>query len=488
MSDKPTDIENDDPHEVPSGSSDTASTTSQDPHRVPSLLTDTGSSTSQDPLRVPSLLTDNALSELGDGVQPGPGMGSTDGAPNQDLNQAPMFPDDGQSRPLGWWNVGPKKITKWRVLGGVLTALLVGAAIAGSVVRLPYYSFRPGTVYGTVERVEAPTDLIFLPDGSINFVTVSQTANITPWEWLDAKLDRSVRIAHADEVEGDQTRQERREADLRRMQVSKESAVVLALERLGYELVVTPLGIEVAQVFDCTAADGTLGTGDLIVGVNGIEVRTNDELVAELIAVGIGEDVELSVERIDPSNPTQSLRTDTVGLTLGSADASCLADDVRAEEPRPFIGISTLPITDEEFPIDINVDTGTVGGPSAGLAITLGVMDLLSAGELTGGLKIVATGTIDREGNVGPVGGISQKVVAAERAGADLFIVPACCDNFVSSRTGDPIDLDSNVDEAIAVGADVRVVGVDTLDEALEAIAEIGGDVSAFVDAGATDS
>ena len=375
----------------------------------------------------------------------------------------------------------PKRITGWRIFGGAVTMLVVAAAIAGSVIQLPYYSFRPGSVHDTIERVDVPGDLVFLPEGEIGFVTVAQTANITPWEWLDAKLDNSVRIQHEDEVEGDQTAEQRREADLRRMQVSKESAVVLALDRLGLEMVVTPLGIEVAQVFDCSAADGTLGTGDLIVGVDGIEVRTNDDLVAQLVEVGIGQEVELLVERIDPNNPTQSLRTDLVGLTLGSADAACLPDDVRAEEPRPFIGISTLAIFDEQFPIDIEVDTGRVGGPSAGLAITLGVMDVLSEGELTGGLSIVATGTIDRDGNVGPVGGIQQKVVAAERSGADLFIVPLCCDNFVSTATGEPLDLESNFEEAMNFGGDIDIVGVNSLDEALEAIAERGGDVSMFL-------
>jgi len=375
----------------------------------------------------------------------------------------------------------PKPISRWRIFGGVMTMVLVAAAIAGSVIQLPYYSFRPGSVHDTIERVDVPGELVFLPDGEIGFVTVAQTSNITPWEWLDAKLDNSVRIEHEDEVEGDQTAEERREADLRRMQVSREAAVVLALDRLGLEMIVTPLGIEVAQVFGCSAADGTLSTGDLIVGVDGVDVRTNDDLVAQLTEVGIGQDVELLVERIDPSNPTQSLRTDLVGLTLGSADASCLPDDVRADEPRPFIGISTLAISSEEFPIDIEVDTGRVGGPSAGLAITLGVMEVLSEGELTGGLSVVATGTIDRDGNVGPVGGIQQKVVAAERAGADLFIVPLCCENFVSSTTGEPIDLESNFEEALNFAGDIEIVGVNSLDEALEAIGERGGDVSMFL-------
>lgn len=372
--------------------------------------------------------------------------------------------------------------TGWQILGVAFAIMVVGAILAGSFIRLPYYRLSPGSVYDTIGRIEAPTEQIYIPDGEIGFVTVSQTANITPWQWLDAKLDDNVEIQHEDEVRGDQTADEFREADIRRMQISKSAAVVVALQRLGFDLVITPIGIEVAQVFPCTAADGTLGTGDLIIGVNGVETRDGESLVEQLIGIGIGQPVELLVERIDPNNPTQSMSTELVGLTLGSADDECLADDVRADEPRPFIGIGTLTITDEEFPFEINVETGRVSGPSAGLAFTLAILDVLTEGELTNGMSIVATGTIDREGNVGPVGGIQQKTVAAERSGADLFLVPLCCDNFVDRDTGEPVDIPSNYEEALEHADDMVVVGVDNLDDALRAIRDLGGNVDQFLE------
>lgn len=372
--------------------------------------------------------------------------------------------------------------TAWQISGVVLSVLVVGAIIAGSFVRLPYYRLSPGSVYDTIGRIEAPTEQVFIPEGEIGFVTVSQTANITPWQWLDAKLDENVEIQHEDEVRGDQTADEFREADIRRMQISKSAAVVVALQKLGFDLVITPIGIEVAQVFPCTAADGTLGTGDLIIGVNGEDTRDGESLVEALLGIGIGQPVELLIERIDPNNPTQSMSTELVGLTLGSADDECLSDDVRADEPRPFIGIGTLTITDEEFPFEINVETGRVSGPSAGLAFTLAILDVLTEGELTNGMSIVATGTIDREGNVGPVGGIHQKTVAAERSGADLFLVPLCCDNFVDRDTGEPVDIPSNYEEALEHADDMMVVGVENLDDALRAIQELGGNVDQFLE------
>jgi len=360
--------------------------------------------------------------------------------------------------------------------------LLGLALILAATIRLPYYRLQPGSVYDTIERVEAPVDLVTIPDGDIGFVTVSQTANITPLQWLDAQLDKNVRIRHEDEVRGTQTADEARAEDLRRMQVSKNAAVVVALNRLGFELITTPIGVEVAAVFDCTAADGTLGTGDLIVGVNGVPTPGRDELVDELLGIGIGQDVELLIERIDPANPTQSIATELVGLTLGSADDPCLTDDVRADEPRPFIGISTNPIFEEELPVEVDIRTGRVGGPSAGLAFTLAIMDVLSEGELTNGLNIVATGAINRAEEIGPVGGIHQKTIAAERSGADLFLVPACCDNFVDRDSGEPVELPSNFEEAQMHADEMVVVGVNTLEEALLAIREMGGDVDRFLE------
>jgi len=375
------------------------------------------------------------------------------------------------------------RLSRWNKVGIGFLTIFVIAAVAASLVRLPYYRIAPGSVYDTIERVDAPAEQVVIPEGEIGFVTVSQTADISVWQWLDAKIDENSLIRHEDEINGDQTTEEKREQDQRRMQVSKNSAVVVALERLGYELIVTPLGVEVASIFDCTAADGVLGTGDVIIGVDGDEVLTTQDLLDALSAFGIGDDLELTVERIDPNNPTQSSATEIVGVTLGSADDSCLPDDVRAEEPRPFIGIGTAQMQNEELPFDVDIDTGRVGGPSAGLAFTLAIIDVLSEGELTNGLSIVATGTIDRNGNVGPVGGVHQKTIAAEASGADVFIVPLCCEQFVDRSTGEDVDTPSNYEEALLHADEMTVIGVATLDEALEAIGELGGDVDDFLTA-----
>ena len=89
------------------------------------------------------------------------------------------------------------------------------------------------------------------------------------------------------------------------------------------------------------------------------------------------------------------------------------------------LGIQPEDQVDFTYPFPVSIDVTNIGGPSAGLAMTLGVIDALDKGSLTGGRTVAATGTIDGQGNVGAVGGVAQKTVAVENAGASIFFVPS---------------------------------------------------------------
>lgn len=366
----------------------------------------------------------------------------------------------------------------WNFLSVICVILIISV-----MVPLPYYKLSPGSVYATSSRIYAPKDLVYPPEGDIAFLTLNQRDDINVWEYLGALADDSIDLKHEDIIRGGRSAKEKQELDQRRMQISKNTAVVVALNRLGYELEVTPLGVEVAGVFDCTAADGTLNTGDVLRSLDGVEFLQSSELVELLKAKKVGDEVTFSVERIDPSNSARSLKVEDVVIKLGSADAECLPVEIRAAEPRPFLGITLHTLVDEQFPIDVRIDSGRVGGPSAGLAFSLALLDLLSEGEMTNGVKIAATGTIDRAGNIGPVGGVKQKAISAQRAGVDLMLVPTCCQNWADPVTGAPLDLPSNYEEAIAAagGGDMKIVGVSTLDDALRAIDEVGGNATEFI-------
>ena len=145
---------------------------------------------------------------------------------------------------------------------------------------------------------------------------------------------------------------------------------------------------------------------------------------------------------------------------------------VQTQAGKSSIGVIVMP--PYSFPVKVTVDTSGIGGPSGGLAMTLAILDDLTPGDLTGGKRVAVTGTIDTDGNVGEIGGIEQKAVAARAAGVQLFLVPQC-------EKSDPPDALAACQKDLVgathrVGKSVKVVPVSTFDQALQVLRENGGD------------
>ena len=205
-------------------------------------------------------------------------------------------------------------------------------------------------------------------------------------------------------------------------------------------------GAYIADIVVGGAAEGTIVAGDRVVGVDGSAIANFDELGAALAQRRAGE--VITIELLRDSDGVEELVV--VDIALG----------VRVLE-RAGISRAATQLRDAELPIDVQFTTDDIGGPSAGLAFTLTVLDVLTEGDLTGGADIVVTGSIDRAGNIGPIGGVHQKAFAARDAGADIFLVP-----------------DANFEEADAAVDDLRIEPVATLDDALEIIGEFGGNAT----------
>jgi len=332
---------------------------------------------------------------------------------------------------------------------GVAVSVLVAGAIASAFVRLPYYALAPGTVRAASPLVAVDGTDVFPAEGEVNFTTVSIRGRLTVWGLLVGWVDPAIDIVPEREILGDRTAQENRQVNLQLMDVSKQVATLVALEELGYRVDLLGTGAVAVSVQEGSAADGLLDPGDTVIAVDGTSIETADDLVQAIMGRAPGDEVRLVVERHDGGG------IDEVDVVLGA----------REEEPdRALLGV--VPQTrDPEFifPFPVQIDTGSVGGPSAGLAFTLALIDLLTPGELTGGAEVAVTGTIDPAGNVGSIGGVAQKAAAVRRAGIDLFIVP-------SSLPADEI-----ADARRLAGDDLRIVPVDDLDGALAALAEVGG-------------
>ena len=358
----------------------------------------------------------------------------------------------------------PPATRRWspraRWAAAIAAVVVVGLVTAGLLVKLPYYTLSPGSSRATEPLITVSGAETYDSPGNVDFLTVS-LREATPVELLAAWLNPAVDVRSRDEILGTQTPEENRQVNIQMMSDSKDAATYQALHRLGYDIPTSGSGAVVAQVADGSPASGKLFVGDVITSVNGQPVALNSDLSEIIGAQPPGTALTMEVTMLDlpelrnltgdaaAGRPAPG-ETRTVEVTLGA----------RSDDPsKGFLGVSTITKDLQfDFPVQVTIDSGSVGGPSAGLAFTLGLLDVLTPDSITGGLKIATTGTMSLDGTVGPVGGVHQKVVAAKREGVELMLVPS-----------------SELDEARTYADGLRIEPVDTLDQALAVLTTVGG-------------
>lgn len=223
---------------------------------------------------------------------------------------------------------------------------------------------------------------------------------------------------------------QRRRQSLQEMSTSQQIAIAVALRVLGHP--VPSRGAEVVAVQDGWPADGELEPGDVIVAAKGRRVSSPDSLRQVLRAHPPGEPVVITI------------------LRKGVEDELDVGTRKAPDERRAVMGVSVQPELD--FPIDVRIDAGEIGGPSAGLAFALDVIDELGT-DVDGGRRIAVTGALELDGDVLAVGGIRQKTLGAREVDADVFLVPA-----------------ENAAEARRYAEGLRIVPVSSFREALSAL------------------
>ena len=298
------------------------------------------------------------------------------------------------------------------VLGllGILSAALVAAIF---LIRLPFYLVQPGSVRPAEQRIDISGAESFETKGDILFTTVF-VDQATPALMLRGWLDDAVEIRTREEMYPDGDRKASQEQNQVRMDLSKLTATRVALEYLGIEATYDADGTRVLSVQSEAPSAGVLLPGDVIISVDGAEIALPSDIAPELADRVPGDQVQVVVRR--PSPDGQQVRQE-LDVTLGAA-----GDEVG----RPILGIEAEPDAPSiDSDVNVTVDSGTVSGPSAGLAWTLAILDRLTPGSLTRGQTVAVTGEILDDGTVGPIGGILQKVSAVKRAGVKMFIYPA---------------------------------------------------------------
>ena len=231
---------------------------------------------------------------------------------------------------------------------------------------------------------------------------------------------------------------QRRRSSLNDMSRSQLVAIAVALEHLGENVEVTPKGAEVMLVIPDSPADGVLEVGDVIVEVNGEKVSTTDELLGAFAERRPGRE-----RRARPCNAKASPSPSSRSGPGRSPD----------DPERAVMGVQVENADDFEFPVDIQIDAGGIGGPSAGLAFALDIIDELGE-DIDRGRTIVATGELALDGTVHPIGGVKQKAIGAREQAP----TSSSCPTATSRRRETPSTAS-------------RVVPVSTFDEALSALA-----------------
>ena len=330
-------------------------------------------------------------------------------------------------------------MTQRTVAGLLALPLLIGLWVAAAFEPLPYVTYEPGVTID-VRGAEAGKEIIegdghpaYRDHGQLRMTTVyvsQPKADNNLFELMhDWVSDEDAVYPYEAVYSRDETVEDNRRQGAAEMTTSQDAATAVALAELGYHVTT----VVVADVTEGAPADGRLEKNDEILEVDGAEVDSAQDVVDAVLDSSAGQPVRFVVRRDGQRRevavtPVQKDGDPQVGIRLGSQ---------------------------HDFPFDVRVNIDpSIGGPSAGLMFSLGIYDTLTPGSLTGGRTIAGTGTVADSGDVGPIGGIQQKIVGARDAGAGLFLVPP-----------------ANCDEAIgAPNGDMRLVKATTMHSAREAI------------------
>ena len=337
-----------------------------------------------------------------------------------------------------------RRVTPLGIAGGIVLLLLAVILILANVPTGTFpgskneYILLPDIAHPVAPLVRVQGAHKPAGSGAIYFLDVIERRATTleqlvPWIHPNATFEPA-----GDIVPPCSTAAQANEAQLQEMTLSQQVAAAVALRRLGYHVVVRPGGVVVASLDPRSNACRSLQLMDVIVAVDGTPTPTISALHSVLGHVKPGAVVSLRIRRS--------------GRVL-TAHIRTIAEQV--EPGRAFIGIAAEQSATFKLPFRVTIDAQGVGGPSAGLAFALEVMQKLGR-DVTHGYRVAATGEMELNGTVAPIGGVRQKVVDAHKADVDVLLVPV-----------------GNAKAARHYATDLRVIAVRTFAQALHALATL---------------
>jgi PDZ domain-containing protein len=344
--------------------------------------------------------------------------------------------------------------------------MVIVAVWAGRLIKIDYYTEAPGDAVPVQPMVAIDGAPEFEAQGSFMLLYIRRRDRISLLRYLQARLDPDMDVKKGDYSQPGQSPEDLDAGSTSDMEQAKIAASKLALERIGVQVTRLP-GLVVTATIEGRPAHEVLRIGDVLLQADGTDLDSADTLASVIRDHETGESVAIRFER-DGETRTVDIETESNG----------------ADEPAPIIGVFTN--IRYEFPVGIAFEgeIERIGGPSAGLAMTLALIDELTPGELSGGGNVAVTGTIDIAGNVGNVGRVDLKAKAAAHRGATLMLVPTCHEPaepsaYESAEVYELVEQfkrDCDAEVRRADDAIDTVIEVSTLDGALSALAENGGE------------
>jgi Lon-like protease len=321
--------------------------------------------------------------------------------------------------------------------------LIAAILLAISFYYLPYYVSKPGMAKELEPIIEVEDG--YDEKGSFMLTTVRMgRANI--YSYLMAKMSKYQELYTMDEIKGeDETDEEYNVRQLYLMDSSKWAAIEVAYKKANIPVDVRYKGVYVLNVVPDMPAEGKLQPADRIFKVDGIEFTSSEQFMNYISSKKVGDLVVLTYDRKNKINE--------VSLTVS---------EFKQEENKGKVGMGIGLVDDKELIVQpkVKVQSDEIGGPSAGFMFSLEIYNQLTKEDFTKGYKVAGTGTISPDGTVGKIGGIEQKVVAADKAGAEIFFAP--------HENGEK---DSNYQKAIIAAKDIEtnmvIVPIHTFDDAV---------------------
>lgn len=359
----------------------------------------------------------------------------------------PPEPNNGVRAHRLWWSL------PLLTVGLLLSTVLIIA----SLTPLQLWQLAPGSVQGVASRLsfdDQARDVasIYPSSNSILFVT-ALGSKLSALDALVGSLDSDVDVQTFEERFGSQSPGIQRQIGAQSMTTSKQIAEYVALGMLGYP-VSFKYGDVIIQELVCLddpsprSACKVLEPGDVILAVDGQSTPTLKELI----------------DAMTDKQPSQDITVTVIPHKGGSQESRRVTLIASPDDPsRTIIGFIPADTRTVELPFEVEIDTDSIGGPSAGLAFTLALLDEMTPGDLFGGKRVVATGTVNEDGSVGSIGALQQKAVAVKMSGAEIFFVPASQDEAELALV------------RRMLGTSVRLITVASVDEALTALEGMGG-------------